>query len=132
MEPKGIRGDGMQPGAETGVCWLREKPRGWAPSLAPPSWPHTGLAGEEVRGRQEPGGRGGWHGLCREPPGGKGRDFRLLSRREGYSWGNPWSRQLCLWNVHGSRKVCPSGLGRKWAGLMLKHESWASSASGWL
>ena len=25
MEPKGIRSDGVQPGAETGMCWLREK-----------------------------------------------------------------------------------------------------------
>ena len=114
--PRGLGAMGCSLGLRRACAGWGRRPWGYAPSSAPPSWPRTGLAGQEVRGRQEPGGRGGWHGLCREPPGGTGRDFRLLNRREEYSWGNPWSRQLRLWDVHGSRKVCPSGLGRKWAG----------------
>lgn len=35
------------------------------------SWPRTGLAGEEVRGRQEVGQEWGWPGLSSEPPGAR-------------------------------------------------------------
>ena len=43
---------------------------GWALLIL--SWPRTGLAGEELKGRQEVGQQWGRPGLCSELPGARG------------------------------------------------------------